>query len=94
MGKNKHSKDRMFLTATEWRVDYGGKKHLSLSKGQTLPFDHCALSLTPLTDPCCTPEVSFTSLQLSLTLPPPSFPLNLPGSHVRIRAFILFCSET
>jgi peptidyl-prolyl cis-trans isomerase-like 2 len=57
MGKNKHSKDRMFLTATEWRVDYGGKKHLSLSKGQILPFDHCALSLTPLTDPCCTPEV-------------------------------------
>ena len=26
MGKNQHSKDRLFLTATEWREQYGGKK--------------------------------------------------------------------
>lgn len=26
MGKNQHSKDRLFVTATEWREQYGGKK--------------------------------------------------------------------
>ena len=26
MGKNQHSKDRMFITATEWRTQYGGKR--------------------------------------------------------------------
>lgn len=58
MGKNRHSKDRLFITSTEWKTEYGGKKKPSLVKGQTLPFDHCALSLTPFTNPSCTPEVS------------------------------------
>lgn len=57
MGKNKHSKDRMFLTATEWKMDYGGKKQAKVIQGHILPFDHCALSLTPFVNPCCTPEV-------------------------------------
>lgn len=26
MGKNQHSKDRLFITRTEWQRDYGGKK--------------------------------------------------------------------
>ena len=26
MGKNQHSKDRMFITATEWAAEYGGHK--------------------------------------------------------------------
>jgi hypothetical protein len=32
MGKNQHSKDRMFVTATEWARDYGGKKDKTSSK--------------------------------------------------------------
>lgn len=62
MGKNKHSKDRMFLTATEWKMDYGGKKQVAGKNNQyhILPFDHCALSLTPFVNPCCTPEVRDT----------------------------------
>lgn len=45
------------MTATEWAVEGGGKK----SQGQDpetraykrLPFDHCALSLQPFTNPYC-----------------------------------------
>ena len=54
MGKNRHSKDRLFITATEWAVEYGGKKNREKSAGdlaRPLPFDHCALSLAPYTNP-------------------------------------------
>jgi peptidyl-prolyl cis-trans isomerase-like 2 len=58
MGRNsRHSKDRLYITATEWRHEYGGKKVAGSHKGQPLPFDHCALSLTPFETPVCTPEV-------------------------------------
>lgn len=47
MGKNQHSKDRLFITATEWSTQYGGKKKVSSgSDYRPLPFDHCALSLS------------------------------------------------
>jgi peptidyl-prolyl cis-trans isomerase-like protein 2 len=51
MGKNKHSKDRLFITATEWATDYGGKKKVKNSGVRPLPFDHCALSLSPFETP-------------------------------------------
>lgn len=52
MGKNQHSKDRLFITATEWSQQYGGKKRRANgSEIRPLPFDHCALSLTPFTTP-------------------------------------------
>lgn len=52
MGKNQHSKDRLFITATEWSQQYGGKKRRANgTEMRPLPFDHCALSLAPFIDP-------------------------------------------
>eukprot|EP01031_Cornospumella_fuschlensis_P040286 gene40286-49086_t len=58
MGKNKHSKDRIYITATEWATEYGGKKRETNSGNQTrpLPFDHCALSLAPFHTPVMLPN--------------------------------------
>lgn len=53
MGKNRHSKDRMFITATEWK-SIGGKRTASQHDYRALPFDHCAMSLSPYETPCCT----------------------------------------
>ena len=66
MGRNnRHSKDRLFITATEWRQEYGGKKVQAVHGYQCLPFDHCALSLVPFETPVCTPEgVLFDSVNL------------------------------
>uniref|UniRef100_A0A7R9YCF3 RING-type E3 ubiquitin transferase n=1 Tax=Pinguiococcus pyrenoidosus TaxID=172671 RepID=A0A7R9YCF3_9STRA len=58
MGRNQHSKDRLFLTTTEWRRDHGGRA-VERSRGpkyEALPFDCCALTLTPYEDPVCTPD--------------------------------------
>ena len=66
MGKNRHSKDRLFLTATEWK-DLGGQSREPSGGAalQALPFDHCALSLTRYETPCCTLEgVLFDLLHL------------------------------
>lgn len=51
MGKNRHSKDKMYITATEWSQEYGGKKTTREAASRPLPFDHCALSLTPFRTP-------------------------------------------
>lgn len=57
MGKNQHSKDRLFITATEWAQQYGGKKRkASGSEMRPLPFDHCALTLSPFSNPCLLPN--------------------------------------
>jgi peptidyl-prolyl cis-trans isomerase-like protein 2 len=56
MGKNQHSKDRLFITATEWKTQYGGKKSVDRSVWRPLPFDCCALSLTQFETPACTPD--------------------------------------
>ena len=56
MGKNKHSKDRMFITATEWKQEYGGKKNKATSGVRTLPFNCCALSMSEFETPVCTKE--------------------------------------
>lgn len=56
MGRNQHSKDRLFITATEWAVEYGGKKRARQTGQRTLPFDSCALSLQPFETPVCTSD--------------------------------------
>eukprot|EP00474_Spongospora_subterranea_P005729 CRZ06187.1 hypothetical protein [Spongospora subterranea] len=58
MGKKSRTKDRMHMTASEWARDFGGHK-AAASRGaiaRCLPFDHCAVSLTPFTDPVCTKQ--------------------------------------
>mmetsp|Transcript_1198 Transcript_1198/g.1951 ORF Transcript_1198/g.1951 Transcript_1198/m.1951 type:complete len:562 (+) Transcript_1198:133-1818(+) len=65
MGKNRHTKDRMFITSTEWKHEYGGHKQAVAHNNQPLPFDHCALSLAPFETPVCTQEgVMFDLLNL------------------------------
>ncbi|EGD76699.1 Ppil2 protein [Salpingoeca rosetta] len=57
MGKNQHSKDRLFITASEWATLYGGKKKEApgaSAKYKKLPFDCCCLSLQPVEHPMCT----------------------------------------
>ena len=56
MGKNQHSKDRMYVTATEWSELYGGKKKASHADAgfKRLPFDACALSFAPFETPMAT----------------------------------------
>ena len=56
MGKKRHSKDRLFITMTEHKLDWGGKKDPSLRPIAKLPFHCCSLSLQPFRDPVCTPE--------------------------------------
>ena len=63
--KNRHSKDKLFISAAEWSAEYGGKKTASASGLRALPFDHCALSLAPFENPVCTDEgVVFDLLNL------------------------------
>ena len=66
MGRNQHSKDRMYITATEHAVEYGGFKKKREGKLEgSLPFACCALSLLPFETPCCSRDgVLFDSLAL------------------------------
>jgi len=60
MGKRQHQKDKMYLTATEWREVYGGKKAVNPNSAEAafrrLPYDHCSLSLQPFENPVCDPD--------------------------------------
>mmetsp|Transcript_4812 Transcript_4812/g.6207 ORF Transcript_4812/g.6207 Transcript_4812/m.6207 type:complete len:277 (-) Transcript_4812:916-1746(-) len=56
MGRNQHSKDRLFITATEWSQEYGGKKRERTQSKRQLPFDCCALSLQQYENPICTKD--------------------------------------
>src|SRR3989338_7315111 len=50
MGKSKHSKTPMWMTASEWKTLGGHKDKKETRFKRALPFDHCALSLTPFGD--------------------------------------------
>eukprot|EP00629_Pelagomonadales_sp_RCC1024_P000624 CAMPEP_0119281320 /NCGR_PEP_ID=MMETSP1329-20130426/24473_1 /TAXON_ID=114041 /ORGANISM="Genus nov. species nov., Strain RCC1024" /LENGTH=548 /DNA_ID=CAMNT_0007281929 /DNA_START=190 /DNA_END=1833 /DNA_ORIENTATION=- len=66
MGKNQHSKDRMFVTATEHARGEGGYKK-KVERGMTgaLPFESCALTLLPFQHPCCARDgILFDALAL------------------------------
>lgn len=57
MGKKQHSKDRMFITKTEWATEWGGAKSKeSGTPFKRLPFYCCALTFTPFEDPVCTAD--------------------------------------
>lgn len=62
MGKRQHQKDKLYLTCTEWSNVYGGRRPDQRSRDEVaqkiarLPFDHCSLSLQPITDPVCNEE--------------------------------------
>jgi peptidyl-prolyl cis-trans isomerase-like protein 2 len=62
MGKRQHQQDKMYMTANEWSWLYGGRRpdQRSLDELATrisrLPFNHCCLSLQPVSDPVCNCE--------------------------------------
>jgi peptidyl-prolyl cis-trans isomerase-like 2 len=56
MGKNRHSKDKIFITATEWSTEYGGKKDKKSQEYRPLPFDRCAISFSEYRTPVCLAE--------------------------------------
>lgn len=55
MGKKQHSKDRLFITRSEWNAEWGGYKEKKTHKRQ-LPYYCCALSLQPFEHPYCTKD--------------------------------------
>lgn len=57
MGKNRHSKDKLYIIASEYQRDWGGHKKKSASAPfKCLPFNCCALSLSPFENPVCTKD--------------------------------------
>ncbi|OMP01817.1 hypothetical protein COLO4_11575 [Corchorus olitorius] len=59
MGKKQHSKDRMFITKTEWATEWGGAKSKeNRTPFKRLPFYCCALTFTPFESPVCTEDGS------------------------------------
>lgn len=59
MGKKQHSKDRMYITTTEWATEWGGAKSKELrTPFKRLPFYCCALTFTPFEDAVCTDDGS------------------------------------
>jgi len=56
MVKHKHHSDRLYLNAKEFAEFWGGYKDKSKLPFRTLPFNCCALSLQPFTDPVCTKD--------------------------------------
>lgn len=59
MGKKQHSKDRMFITKTEWATEWGGAKSKEYGTPfKRLPFYCCALTFTQFEVPVCTADGS------------------------------------
>ena len=56
MGKKRHSKDRMFITMTEHKWEWGGKKDAANCPIAKLPFFCCSLSLLPFENAVCSPD--------------------------------------
>ena len=61
MGKKQHQQDKLYLTSTEWKNFYGGKKTTSnctfeANEFRRLPFYCCCLSLQPCKHPYATLE--------------------------------------
>ncbi|KAJ0982133.1 hypothetical protein J5N97_010388 [Dioscorea zingiberensis] len=63
MGKKQHSKDRMFITKTEWATEWGGAKPKDTSVPfKRLPFYCCSLTFVPFENPVCTADGSVFDL--------------------------------
>lgn len=58
MGKKQHQKDKLYLTTTEWKNEFGGYKGKQLKNQEfrRLPFSCCTLSMQPFENPLCTKE--------------------------------------
>ena len=61
MGKKQHQSDKLYLTASEWKNFFGGKKtsiasNVDNAEFRRLPFYCCALSFQPTKHPYCTRE--------------------------------------
>jgi len=56
MGKNKHSKDKLYLNPKELAEHWGGFKKKEDIPFLQLPYECCALSLQPWENPVCTRE--------------------------------------
>jgi len=61
MGKKQHQQDKLYLTSSEWKYYYGGKKPdrtatSDVNEFKRLPFDCCGLSFQPCKHPYCTLE--------------------------------------
>jgi hypothetical protein len=47
------SKDRAYITASEWASEWGGAKDRGSLPFSRLPFHCCGLTFTPFSDPVC-----------------------------------------
>ncbi|KAK3237421.1 hypothetical protein CYMTET_52499 [Cymbomonas tetramitiformis] len=57
MGKKRHSKDRAYITKTEWATEWGGFKNKDVNAPfRQLPFFCCALTFVPFEDPVATDD--------------------------------------
>ena len=59
MSKRRHNQDKMWITAKEHALDWGGKSEELERRKQSmikLPFDYCNLGLQPAKDPMCTTD--------------------------------------
>ena len=57
MGRKSVKKDRGYITATEWKTEWGGNKDRSKAPFRRLPFHCCAITFIPFEDPvCATPQ--------------------------------------
>lgn len=55
--KNRHTKDKLYISVTEHRDEWGGKKErANKEEFIKLPFYCCSLSLAPFSSPVCTSE--------------------------------------
>lgn len=54
--KNRHTKDRLFISVSEHRDEWGGSKRRKTTEAPKLPFNYCTLSLTPCKNPVCAPD--------------------------------------
>lgn len=48
--------DRLYLTTTEWKHEWGGFKDKTRLPFKRLPFHCCAIAFTPFEEPVCTDE--------------------------------------
>jgi len=60
MGKKQHQKDKLYLTTTEWKHEWGGYKGTKNAgenaKFRRLPYSCCSISMQPFENPLCTKE--------------------------------------
>jgi len=54
MGR-KSANNRLYMTQSEWEIEFGGRRQVKKDYTKSLPFDCCALSFQPFQDPVITP---------------------------------------